>query len=407
MATDFTIIQSKRDGFQARYEDPENKGRFHRVQLWTKDDKTPPSKRTKLAARRRAPEAIQRHLERTRLERAVESATGGKVGTVSELFRYAKADPGAKGKLASDSVRMRDRTLDMFQLYLAKVLKITGPMPVTKITRGVIERWKNDRAAGEVPTLSGQPCRPCGHQTVSRELKIIKRAFNFCLQSAVLVGLESSPAQWVTVPGESDTAKAERIRDKSIPLEVCTEILEWTKTYQASEQCKTDGSGNHAPAWMYPYLVTLAHTGMRPGEARSLKWSKWKPQGANQIAVVKGKNGKRPVVLNPTVQAALAEWRELLKSWGIRSESVFVTWEGKPLTRDVARRAFSRVQKRMGLEQTFTYYGFRHAFAHALIKKAPINVVKAAMGHSSIRTTDVYLDLDVEDVADQIADALS
>jgi site-specific recombinase XerD len=70
---------------------------------------------------------------------------------------------------------------------------------------------------------------------------------------------------------------------------------------------------------------------------------------------------------------------------------VFVTRTGRPLAQQSARDSFKRVAKRAGLAQKVSPHWLRHAHAsHALDHGAPVHLVQATLGHSSLDTTSRY-----------------
>ena len=65
---------------------------------------------------------------------------------------------------------------------------------------------------------------------------------------------------------------------------------------------------------------------------------------------------------------------------------------GRPMTGDAVRKWLAALSRRAGLERVITPHMFRHATATELLARgASINVVKELLGHSSIRSTEVYM----------------
>lgn len=136
-------------------------------------------------------------------------------------------------------------------------------------------------------------------------------------------------------------------------------------------------------------LLTLYAGGFRVAELCGLKWSDLQGRdGAGQITVF-GKGGKTRSVLVPQ-----AVWHSLLSLRGDSSENgpVFRSRKGGHLDESQVWRIVRRASKRAGIEKAVSCHWLRHAHAsHALDRGAPISLVQATLGHSSISTTGKYL----------------
>ena len=156
-------------------------------------------------------------------------------------------------------------------------------------------------------------------------------------------------------------------------------------------------SGRHATLWL-----TLADTGMRPGEALALRWEDVDLAGREirvERAVARGgrikgtKTGTaRTVDLTPRLTATLDRWQTTLEAEALAaghevSPLVFPSEAGTPLDGINVARRFKAVLVRAGLPK-FPLYSLRHTFAsHLLAMGAPIVYVANQMGHSKPTTT--------------------
>lgn len=136
-------------------------------------------------------------------------------------------------------------------------------------------------------------------------------------------------------------------------------------------------------------LYLLYAAGLRVSEAVSLKWRDVKPRdnGTFQITVF-GKGGKTRVVLVPAAAAALLV---------VASEPDLCVFGNpddpyKPICRSQVHRIIKAAAKAAGVNPATSAHWMRHAHAsHALDNGASLALVQTTLGHSSIKTTSIYL----------------
>jgi integrase/recombinase XerD len=136
-------------------------------------------------------------------------------------------------------------------------------------------------------------------------------------------------------------------------------------------------------------LRLLYLAGLRVSEVAELKWRDLQARAdAGQVTVF-GKGSKTRVVLLPA-----GIWRSLMQlRAGARPEAaVFRSRQGTGhLDPSTIRRIVWKAAARAGLEAKVSPHGLRHAHAtYALERGAPIQLVQATLGHSSIETTGKY-----------------
>jgi integrase/recombinase XerD len=135
-------------------------------------------------------------------------------------------------------------------------------------------------------------------------------------------------------------------------------------------------------------LRLLYASGVRVSEVCGLKWRDLKERDdAGQVTVF-GKGGKTRTIL-----LSLATWRELLALRGGPDDPVFPSRKyGGHLDRSQVLRIVQTAAKRAGVVGKVSPHWLRHAHAsHALDRGAPIHLVPATLGHSSVATTGRYL----------------
>ena len=136
-------------------------------------------------------------------------------------------------------------------------------------------------------------------------------------------------------------------------------------------------------------VLTLYTGGFRVAELCSLKWSDLQNRDtAGQITVF-GKGAKTRTVLMPS-----SVWNavQLLRNDAKENAPVFRSRKGGHLDESQVWRIVRKASKRAGIEKEVSCHWLRHAHAsHALDRGAPIHLVQATLGHSSISTTGRYL----------------
>lgn len=144
-------------------------------------------------------------------------------------------------------------------------------------------------------------------------------------------------------------------------------------------------------------LRLMYAAGLRVSEACGLKWRdvQEREEGAGQITVY-GKGGKTRVVL-----LSSETWAELITHKGDAGpdDPVFASRKGRGhLHPSQVKRIIQAAAERAGIEAPVSPHWLRHAHAsHALDRGAPIHLVQATLGHSSVATTGKYLHARPED----------
>ena len=135
---------------------------------------------------------------------------------------------------------------------------------------------------------------------------------------------------------------------------------------------------------VYPWVVFLANTGLRAMEFCSLRWKNCDLNQKTLTIVGKGRK-RRTIGLNPLAVEILDRIRvgRRVKS----TDAVFLTPDGKPLTRFVLSLRIHKACRNAGLDGGGPH-AFRHFFAtQLLLRGVPIIKVSILMGHSTITTT--------------------
>ncbi|MBS1721467.1 MAG: tyrosine recombinase XerC [Armatimonadetes bacterium] len=140
--------------------------------------------------------------------------------------------------------------------------------------------------------------------------------------------------------------------------------------------------------------------GLRVSEACSLRLAEMDLTTA--ALRVTGKRGKTrlvplPALTVPWIEAYLATGRlALVKK---PTDLVFINEHGQPMSRSLAYRIFEKHAKAAGIAVHVGPHVLRHTYAVQLLKGgADLRAVQELLGHASISTTQVYTQLDLEEV---------
>jgi integrase len=144
-------------------------------------------------------------------------------------------------------------------------------------------------------------------------------------------------------------------------------------------------------------IWTLYYGGFRCFEALNLLPSDldFEQDAPNVVFVIRaGKGGKRRKGgLPEEVADKIRAWMELRRTRGIPDTApVFCSLQGDTLDTSVVRKKFSALGKKAGLTKRFHAHGLRHTLAVQLMEEgATVGDIRTILGHSSVTTTDTYL----------------
>jgi site-specific recombinase XerD len=176
------------------------------------------------------------------------------------------------------------------------------------------------------------------------------------------------------------------------PVEVLTEA-EVLALIRACSASAPSGVRNRA------LIATLWRTGLRIGEVLALELRDV-DLAAGTLRVRHGKGDKsRTVGLDGQTAALLARWLDRRRALrpGARAP-VFCTLASGPVDTSYVRRLLPRLAARAGITKRVHAHGLRHTHAAELAREGvAVNVIRDALGHSTLAVTDRYL----RDVAPQ------
>lgn len=142
------------------------------------------------------------------------------------------------------------------------------------------------------------------------------------------------------------------------------------------------------------FVVFCYYTGLRPSEARALRWTE---VGEKMIVVMGSKDrekGKpsRMIPILPEIQWCLDYCAKRESSW------VFLSSKGRPLNKDVTCQMVHRIYSLVGAESVL--YDTRRGVATEMIRQGySLLDVAGLLGHRDTRTTEKYVRLSMEEKA--------
>lgn len=145
-------------------------------------------------------------------------------------------------------------------------------------------------------------------------------------------------------------------------------------------------------------IILLWRAGLRTQEALDLELRDIdRVQGT--ITVRHGKGNRRRVVgIDPPAFAVLERWLELRARFGVpRGAKIFCTFTkgntGRPLRGSCWRETITHLGRKAGIEKRVHSHGLRHTHAVELMREGiPLLLISRQLGHSSLATTQRYLD---------------
>lgn len=212
--------------------------------------------------------------------------------------------------------------------------------------------------------------------------------------------------------------------------------LDWSRLYSMRQMVSATGDGPRyllAPevsvllSYMHNlhercYFETLWNTGARPNEAlalspRSFEFDTAQPYVTLPTLKQRSRRPGRPSKSEPPVRTVAlwdadyrARMKMLISTFNLKKDDLLWPGRGKgePVSIDTVSRWLNRAIERAKSDNvTFSVYPltpktFRHSFAmHILFSRVHPKVLQALMGHRSFKSTEVYTQLFLFDVAGQ------
>lgn len=291
-----------------------------------------------------------------------------------------------RGLIAADyslrTIKASSIDLEQFGLFLAE-RRVERPSAITRADMGdfaaalaeagALAGAASPVAAGQRGQPSHGPQKPYARSSIARKLSVIRNFLNFCQDNGLIA---ASPGAGVGSP--------------KVPRRL-PQVLT-----QAQAAGLLDSIGVDKPLEVRDRaLFELVYSsGLRCQEVLDLRLRDVN-LGSREVRV-KGKGRKVRVipvgeVALEALERYLGEGRPRLLKDPAQYDHVFLSRTGRPLSSSDVQRRLARYLARAGAPRGTSPHTLRHSFAtHLLEGGADLRVIQEMLGHSSLRTTQVY-----------------
>ncbi len=282
-----------------------------------------------------------------------------------------------------------DEHLDSFLAWAVLVRNLSGNT-VSAYRRDLIEssRFIGDLISADSAEL-GQWLQHLSKKgqapsTITRKLSSLRAFYSYLAEKGVIV---SNPAAKIRPPGRIHRMP------HCISVEEVTRLIEvWT--------------GGDALSVRNRALMELAYgSGLREGELVSLTVDRLSLDQGWVRPLGKGAKERMVPMSQLSVEwlaVYLDQWRGLI-SGSKSGRTVFLTKSGNPLSRMTVWNIVHNSALKAGIASEIHPHTLRHSFAtHLLEGGADLRVVQELLGHSDIRTTEIYTSVSRKRLSDAV-----
>lgn len=271
--------------------------------------------------------------------------------------------------LSPATIKGYQDTFKMFEQYLLDEGLSRVEQVTTRVAKGFMFKCKE---------IGNNPV------TLNTKLKQLKALFNWGIEEDIV---ETNPFKAITKVREDSYTTA--FTDKDVKM-----IISYLK-----RRCRLEKHFPHIAKRNYYLFLTFISTGLRRGEVCNLKWSDLDLQ--NAIMRVYGKARKEQFIpVSDLLIKELLSWKAYnIEQFGELPTHIFMDVQKKPLNVDGVRNFFQRLSGVVGLNYRCSAHVCRHYFAKTYIQSGgDIKSLSRILRHTTIRTTERYLNMSVEDL---------
>ena len=148
-------------------------------------------------------------------------------------------------------------------------------------------------------------------------------------------------------------------------------------------------------------MIFAVNTGVRIGELINIKWTDVDFAGMrvriSHKEDFRTKSGReRTIPLNEAAYDVLSRLER-------KGEYVFCRWDGEKRDKHFISRRFKKCLRKVDLGEGFSFHSLRHTFASHLVQKGvSLYIVSKLLGHSNLKTTEIYAHLAPEKYHDVV-----
>ena len=269
------------------------------------------------------------------------------------------------------------RSLAAPKIALRTINEYFGHRTIGDITFGDLEAFKVARL--KTPVQTKYKSRPRTIRTVNFELGVLRQVFNFAYRR-----------RWIKRSPFNDGKGIIQTRDEN------RRHVNWTRTEET--RALEFASSKSLYAHMAAVIICIVDGGFRRGELLGVKW--------NEVDFIKGTipaksyKGKqlniRTIYLTARMRDTLLIWKEQQKQIKRITDKTLVIGYSE------VKKAWNSISKEIG-RPDMTLHDLRHVYATRLLRGGvSIKNISTLLGHSSISTTEIYLNLSERDLSSSV-----
>ena len=216
--------------------------------------------------------------------------------------------------------------------------------------------------------------------SLQRELSAIRSFYNFLLKNRLA---DSNPAQHIKAP------KQARKLPKTLDVDQVNGLLE-------------AGTNSVLEIRDLAMFELFYSSGLRLSELAALNLTDVDLPD-NSLIVRTGKGGKSRILpIGSKAVMAINNWlQQRLKSVAVSESALFISTRGARLGQRGIELRLEQWCKKKGIAEHIHPHMLRHSFAsHLLESSQDLRAIQELLGHSNIRTTQIYTHLDFQHLAD-------
>jgi integrase/recombinase XerC len=276
------------------------------------------------------------------------------MNVLNSFIQYIKFEK----RFSPHTVEAYESDLEQFFTFLSVTY---GETDIVKVTHPMIRSW--------IVSLMENGTSP---RSINRKLSSLKTFYKFLLRNETI---KINPMQKIQAPKTS----------KRLPV-----FVEESAMKLLFEQ--VDFGEGFAGARDRMLMELFYATGMRVSELINLKDKDIDLQNS-QVKVLGKRNKERIIPYTRIIRQMIQEYQSLKskQTFPFSSENLFVTKDGKPLTRIAAYNLVKKYLSAVSTLDKKSPHVLRHTFAtHMLNNGADINSIKEILGHANLSATQVY-----------------